>query len=102
MADDRRTLAERIAHVDLMIELEKHEAEMREIALRRAVIPPEWAKLPETAPVRPRRKKVTVALDEDVARWFRSLGEGYHRRINAVLRTYMLAVVAKVVKGKGG
>ena len=51
--------------------------------------------------MRPRRKKVTVALDEDVARWFHRLGTGYHGRINAVLRTYMLAVLSKTVLCQG-
>src|SRR5690606_28268387 len=48
-------------------------------------------------PVRPRKKKVTLGLDEDVARWFQRLGAGYHGRINAVLRTYMLALISKEV-----
>ena len=34
---------------------------------------------------------ITIRLDDDVLRWFRSMGRGYQTRINAVLRTYMEA-----------
>ena len=34
---------------------------------------------------------ITIRLDDDVLRWFRSMGKGYQTRINAVLRTYMEA-----------
>jgi uncharacterized protein (DUF4415 family) len=99
VADRMRTLAQERAHLKMMLALEALEADRRDARLRRALIPAEWGSLGTTAPVRPRRKKVTVALDEDVARWFRNLGEGYHRRINAVLRTYMLALISKEVLG---
>ena len=33
--------------------------------------------------------QVTLQLDPDVLRWFRSLGEGYRARMNAVLRSYV-------------
>ena len=42
-----------------------------------------------------------MALDADVARWFSGLGAGYHGRINAVLRTYMLALISKEVLSQG-
>lgn len=99
--DRQRTNAQERAHLELMIELERQEQDWRDIKLRRSLIPEDWDKLETTAPVRPRRKKVTVALDEDVARWFRALGAGYHGRINAVLRTYMLALISKAVLSQG-
>ena len=34
---------------------------------------------------------MTVRLDADVLKWFRSRGKGYQTRINAVLRSYMQA-----------
>ncbi len=42
-------------------------------------------KMPEPKPI------VTLRLDADVLRWFRSKGKGYQTRINAILRMYMLA-----------
>lgn len=101
MKDRLRTIAQERAHSELMLELERQAQDLRDLRLRRSLIPSDWGKLEETAPVRRRRRKVTVALDEDVARWFRGLGEGYHRRINGVLRTYMLAVISKEVLGAG-
>jgi uncharacterized protein (DUF4415 family) len=97
MEDRARTAAQELAHLKMMHELDKQKKDWSDILLREALIPNEWDKLERTAPVRPRRKKVTIALDEDVARWFHRLGEGYHRRMNAVLRTYMLAVMSETV-----
>ena len=49
----------------------------------------------ERVPVRPRKPKVTVAFDADMVDWFRLMGEGWHARINAVLRVFMLTVQSK-------
>ena len=38
-----------------------------------------------------------VALDDEVACWFKGLGHGYHGRIDAVLRTCMPALISKEV-----
>ena len=51
----------------------------------------------ERVPVRPRRTKLTPALDADMVDWFRLLGEGWHARINDVLRVFMLSVQSKEV-----
>ena len=37
------------------------------------------------------KEQVTLRLDPDVLRYFRALGRGYQSRINAVLRSYMVA-----------
>ena len=97
MEDRLRTIAQEIRHNELMMELERQEADWRDAKLRGRLIPEEWATLERTAPVRPRKKKVTLAIDEDVARWFHGLGAGYHGRMNAVLRTYMLALISKTL-----
>ncbi len=101
MEDPLRTIAQERAHVEMMIELEKQSQDWRDLKLRMSLIPPDWRKLETTAPVRPRKKKVTVALDADVARWFHGLGAGYHGRINGVLRSYMLALISKEVLSQG-
>jgi uncharacterized protein (DUF4415 family) len=36
------------------------------------------------------KEQVTLRLDRDVLRWFRTRGRGYQTRINAVLRSYYL------------
>lgn len=37
----------------------------------------------------PKKKAISIRLDEDVLDFFKKEGEGYQRRINAVLRSYM-------------
>jgi len=37
----------------------------------------------------PRKKAISIRVDEDVLDFFKSEDEGYQRRINAVLRSYM-------------
>jgi uncharacterized protein (DUF4415 family) len=39
----------------------------------------------------PRKEQVTLRVDADVLKWFRSLGRGYQTQINALLRAYMAA-----------
>lgn len=39
--------------------------------------------------VPPKKKAISIRLDEDVLDFFKREGEGYQRRINAVLRSYM-------------
>ena len=38
---------------------------------------------------RPRKRSVSIRLDEDVLAFFKAHGPGYQTRINAVLRAYM-------------
>ena len=47
----------------------------------------------------PAKIKLTRRVDEDVARFFRALGAGHLTRMNAVLRAFMHARLAGVVKG---
>lgn len=61
-------------------------------------IPPEWHEIARAVP-EARREKVTLALDADVLRFFRSMGAGYGPRIGQVLRSYMHARLAGVVRG---
>lgn len=42
------------------------------------------------API-PAKEQVTLRLDADVLKWFRSQGKGYQTRINALLRAYVEA-----------
>jgi uncharacterized protein (DUF4415 family) len=42
-------------------------------------------------PPPPSKQQITIRLDNDVLKWFRSQGEGYQTRINSLLRAYMEA-----------
>jgi uncharacterized protein (DUF4415 family) len=37
----------------------------------------------------PKKKAISIRVDEDVLDYFKKEGSGYQRRINAVLRSYM-------------
>jgi len=37
----------------------------------------------------PKKKAISIRVDEDVLDYFKKEGAGYQRRMNAVLRTYM-------------
>ena len=39
----------------------------------------------------PTKRAVSVRLDQDIIDFFKSQGPGYQTRMNAVLRSYMLA-----------
>lgn len=39
----------------------------------------------------PRKQQITLRLDREVVEWFKGEGPGYQTRMNAVLRSYMVA-----------
>ena len=74
---------------------------IKSFAKARDLVPPDWHFHELDAPVKRRKTKVTVRLDEDLVKWFRHIGFGYQNRMNAVLRAYMLSVLAKYVECEG-
>ncbi len=63
-----------------------------------ARIPPEWHDIAQGSPA-PAKVAVTLRVDADVVRFFRAMGAGHLPRMNAVLRAFMHARLAGVVKG---
>ena len=61
-------------------------------------IPVEWHEIAQRAEPQP-TERVTLRLDRDVVKFFRSMGTGYGPRINDVLRSYMHARIAGVIRG---
>lgn len=60
-------------------------------------IPADWHRIAqEVGP--PPKCPVSLRLDADVLQFFRSMGGGHLTRMNAVLRAFMLARLAEVVK----
>jgi uncharacterized protein (DUF4415 family) len=46
--------------------------------------------------VQPNRKsQLTLRLDADLLKWLKKTGKGYQTKINAILRSYMMAQVSK-------
>lgn len=62
------------------------------------MIPSGWHNVERQTPVGPRKTCVAIRLDEDMMRWFRSMGQGHQARMNRILRTCMLATVSKHVR----
>ncbi len=51
-------------------------------------VDPDWVE--KAKPVHPvRKRRLTLALDEDVIDWFRSQDRHYRARMNMILRAYM-------------
>lgn len=101
MAERKRSKAEEQSFARLVADLEAQEQSFARLNLTRRLIPPGWHDLERQAPVTPPKRKLTLALDADMVDWFRSLGRGYQPRMNAVLRAYMHAIIAKEVEREG-
>ena len=61
--------------------------------------PKEWEALEETFKCETKKKRITLLLDEPVAKFFRMKGRGYQALINEVLKTYAELRLAKVLEG---
>jgi hypothetical protein len=96
MAGDRD--APRGRHPDPEVErrLIEHDLFFDNLRLKLRLMGDRWSSF-EDVPVRPRKTKLTVGFDADLVDWFRLTGEGWHERINAVLRVFMLAVQSKEI-----
>lgn len=60
-------------------------------------VPSDWTRI-ATSPS-PHRKRVTIRLDEDVLKFFRSMGRDYGPRINDVLKAFMHARLMGLLHG---
>ena len=63
-----------------------------------ARIPADWHRI-AAAETPPRKTRLSLRLDEDVVRFFCAMGPGHTTRMNAVLRAFMQARLAHVIKG---
>ncbi|MFT3974631.1 MAG: BrnA antitoxin family protein [Amaricoccus sp.] len=105
MAERRRSKTEERAYAELQERLRELNAIRLEMTtaferLKFDNLPPAWGGIEDAVPVRPKRVRITALYDEDVARFFRGMGQGYQARMNAVLRAYMLAIVSRAIKSK--
>jgi uncharacterized protein (DUF4415 family) len=62
----------------------------------RDVIPEAWERLEKDIDLPERKTRVTIRLDESVAKFFRAQGPGYQRLVNRVLATYAHMKIAEV------
>jgi hypothetical protein len=60
------------------------------------LVPDAWRTLEEDIDTDEPKEKVTLYLDQSVAKFYRAMGTGYHARINRVLATYAQLKIARV------
>lgn len=91
----RRLAAERLIAHRIAAEFdEDHDWDVRE------KIPEAWLSLDQDVDVWEPRVKVTLRLDESVAKFYRAQGRGWHARVNRVLATYAQMKIADVKIGQ--
>ena len=94
----RKTATERRSHKKAMIALHETRLEWRDFVARRDMIPKEWHRMHEIATTVPEKERITIRLDKDTVKWFRSQGRGWHNRMDAVLTAYRHMVIAKIIE----
>ena len=80
---------------ELLDIMRQFEWDMHSKVLREDRFPKEWTEIWRNRSARKRR--VTIRVDEDVLRFFRSMGAGYGPRMNGVLRSFMLCRLSGMI-----
>ena len=91
------TKIQKTARVGLFTDLKDLQDSLKDIWVDLS-IPDDWDYLEHNFPIQKKKIKVTLYLDEDMLRWFRKLGKGYHARINAILRIYWRGLISGDVR----
>ena len=76
-----------------IVKLSEEEARALRARMRGEASEVDWTAQPVLAASR--KIAISVRVDEDVLAFFRAEGAGYQTRMNAVLRSYMLAKTGK-------
>lgn len=104
MADNpsrKRSRAEERALTQSVTNLEDQMRDMEKFLRARRVLPPDWYALHHKTPTVPSKVRLTLRVDRDMLEWYRGLGRGWQSRMNAVLRAYMDAVIAREIEQAG-
>ncbi len=98
MANRKPTKDEQRKHVEMLRQCMDVQRDLREAHLKELIIPKEWAEIAAIPPM-PGKERITIRLDKDVVKWFKHLGPGYQKRMNTVLRVFMLSALSKELDG---
>lgn len=99
MPNLRKQTPKQAAHMTYMMDVMRRlEWDLHNTIELTGRIPEEWHEIARATP-RTARVKVNLSLEADVVKFFKSMGEGYGPRINDVLRSYMHARLAGVIRG---
>ncbi|MBM2575055.1 BrnA antitoxin family protein [Jannaschia sp. Os4] len=94
----RGTKAERRAADAMARAMLRFEWDMHHAVTRRGRVPEAWREVWQHRSAV--KERVTMRVDRDVMRFFRSMGDGYGPRINTVLRAFMEARLAGMLEGE--
>jgi uncharacterized protein (DUF4415 family) len=92
----RQTKTERLYFERFIKSLDHFKYEQNVDYALQNLIPKEWWMLENDIDVTEKKVKVTLLLDESVAKFYRAMGQGYQARINRILATYAQMRIAKV------
>lgn len=81
------TQKQRYNHFYVMDAMRRFEWDMHHTIAINNHVPQEWHEISTRRDQS--KKKVCLRVDEDVLKWFKSMGPGYQPRINDVLRSFM-------------
>ncbi len=91
----RLTKAERMASERLVKSVYWLDDNLPNLHLLQLQIPNAWATLDADIAIDEPREKITLRLDQSVARYFRCMGAGYQARINPILCIYAQMQILK-------
>ncbi|MEM8824353.1 MAG: BrnA antitoxin family protein [Pseudomonadota bacterium] len=83
---------------DMIRAMRAFEWDMHSAITRAGRLPAEWREIWEARSAK--KERVTLRVDADVVRFFKSMGDGYGPRMNAVLRSFMQARLAGLIDGE--
>ncbi|WP_135449288.1 BrnA antitoxin family protein [Tabrizicola caldifontis] len=99
MPDLRKLTPRQAAQMTYMMDVMRHPKwDLHNSIEMTGRIPAEWHEIAQKRPTSG-KEKVTLRLEADVLKFFRSMGPDYGPRINDVLRSYMHARLAGVIRG---
>ncbi|WP_438991597.1 BrnA antitoxin family protein [Lentibacter sp.] len=85
------------ARITMFEELKILQEDLRQDWVNRS-LPKEWNGSISAFGYSGQKEKISIRLDADMLKWFRSLGPGYQAKINTVLRIYWTALITGMVR----
>ncbi|MDB5665252.1 BrnA antitoxin family protein [Cypionkella sp.] len=94
----KMTPRQRSHHTYMMDVMQRLEWDLHNTIHVAGRVPHAWDEIARETPHQTKHK-ITLDLEADVLKFFKSMGKGHARRINDVLKTYMHARLAGVIAG---
>ncbi|MHA3916283.1 BrnA antitoxin family protein [Halovulum sp. GXIMD14793] len=94
----KRTRVQERLYTEMLLTMLETNQILSERMILNEGLPKAWHKLHQEAPCVPEKTKVTIRLDTKTVKWFKTLGSGWHNRIDAVLKSYALALMSKEIE----